>query len=74
VEQIHGLEQIAGQISGATAQWQTIQEQSAKTAGAAREISERMTAEAAAFGEFLQKANDGEKANLRLEIGLDEER
>lgn len=68
VEQIHELEQIAGQINGATAQWQTVQEQSAKTAGAAREISERMAAEAAAFGEFLQKANDGEKANLRLEI------
>ena len=68
VEQINGLEEIAGRISGATAQWQTVQEQSAKTAGAAREIAERMTAEAAAFGEFLQKANDGEKANLRLEI------
>ncbi|HEX4645908.1 MAG TPA: nucleotide exchange factor GrpE, partial [Verrucomicrobiae bacterium] len=68
VEQIQGLEQIANQISGATAQWQAAQEQSAKTAGAAREIAERVTAEAAAFGEFLQKANDGEKANLRLEI------
>jgi molecular chaperone GrpE (heat shock protein) len=68
VEQINGLEQIAGQISGATAQWQAVQEHSTKTVGAAREIAERMTAEATAFGEFLQKANDGEKANLRLEI------
>jgi molecular chaperone GrpE (heat shock protein) len=68
VAQIQKLDLVAGQISAATSQWQMVQEQSTKTAGAAREIAERMTAEANAFGEFLQKANDGEKANLRLEL------
>ena len=68
VAQIQKLDLVAGQISAATAQWQMVQEQSTKTAGAAREIAERMAAEANAFGEFLQKANDGEKATLRLEV------
>jgi len=68
VAQIQNLDLLAVQISAATAQWQIVQEQSSKTVGAAREIAERMTAETAAFSEFLQKANDGEKANLRLEV------
>jgi hypothetical protein len=32
------------------------------------EIAERMTAEAKGFAEFMQKANDSEKAHLRLEV------
>jgi molecular chaperone GrpE (heat shock protein) len=32
------------------------------------EIAERMTAEAKAFGEFMQKAQDAEKQHLRLEV------
>src|SRR4051794_40965783 len=67
-EQMKNLELVAVHISAATAQWQVVQEQSSKTVGAAKEIAERITAEAAAFSEFLQKANDGEKANLRLEV------
>ncbi|MDB6122942.1 MAG: hypothetical protein JWQ71_1935 [Pedosphaera sp.] len=68
VAQIQNVEQIAGQISNATAQWQTVQEHSTKTAVAAREISAQMAAEVASFTQFIQKANDGEKANLRLEV------
>lgn len=65
--QLQNLEALAAQVAAATAQWQTVQELSAKTAATARDIAGRVTAEAAAFGEFLQKANDGEKATLRLE-------
>ena len=66
-EQIENLRQVANQISFATAQWQLVQEQNGKTIEAATGIAERMTAEAKAFSEFMAKANDTEKAHLRLE-------
>lgn len=68
VAQIKNLGQIADQINSATSHWQSALDESAKTVAAAREISERMTAEAKAFAEFMQKANDSEKAHLRLEV------
>jgi molecular chaperone GrpE (heat shock protein) len=68
VAQIQNLDVIANQISSATAQWLGVQEQSTKTLGAAKEITDRMEAEARAFSEFIQKANTSEKATLRLEI------
>ena len=68
LERFANLEAIAGQIKNATAHWQTAQEQAGKTVTAAGEIADRLGAEAKAFTEFLQKANDSEKANLRLEV------
>lgn len=68
VRQINELEAVAGQVAGATGQWQEVHEKAGQTIQAAREISERMTAEAKAFTEFMQKANDSEKAHLRLEV------
>jgi len=68
VSQLHNLEGIAAQISGATSRWQDAQDQADKTARSAREIADRMTAEAQAFTEFMQKANDNEKATLWLEV------
>ncbi|PYJ08183.1 MAG: nucleotide exchange factor GrpE [Verrucomicrobia bacterium] len=68
VAQIQNVERLAGQIGNATGQWQNVQEQADKVAGSAREIAERMAAEVRGFTEFLQKANEGEKANLRLEV------
>src|ERR1041385_4975843 len=68
VSQVQNLEQLAGQISGATAQWQTVQESADKTARQAKEIAQTMADEAKAFNEFLQHANDSEKSTLRLEI------
>jgi molecular chaperone GrpE (heat shock protein) len=68
VAEIRSLEMIAAQIAAATARWQVVQEHSASTVGAAKEISQKMAAEAAAFSEFLQKANDAERINLRLEV------
>jgi molecular chaperone GrpE (heat shock protein) len=68
VSQLKNLEGIAGQISGATGRWHDAQDAADKTANAAREIGERMTSEVKAFTEFMQRANDSERANLRLEV------
>lgn len=67
VEQISNLETIAEKISGATARWQGVQEVADRVAGTSKAIAERMSAETRAFTEFLQRANEGEKATLRLE-------
>lgn len=67
VTEIQKLEAVAAQIRAATGQWQTVQEHSTRAIGAAKEIGDRMATEAKAFGDFMQKANDSEKAHLRLE-------
>ena len=68
VSQVQSLEQVAGQIGSATGQWQTVQEAADKTARQAKEIAQKMAEEAKAFGEFMQRTNDSEKAALRLEV------
>src|SRR5436305_1429355 len=60
VEQIQHLREVGENINTATSQWQFFQEQTSKTAVAAKEVAERMTAEAQAFADFMQKANDSE--------------
>ncbi|NBV23872.1 MAG: nucleotide exchange factor GrpE [Proteobacteria bacterium] len=66
--QIQNLEKIANQVTIATTQWQNVQEHNTKAIEAAKQVSEEMTQEALRFGEFMQKANDSEKATLRLEV------
>jgi len=68
VSQLHNLEGIAAQITGATGRWQDAQDQADLTARSAKEIADRMTAEAQSFTEFMQKASDSERATLRLEV------
>ena len=68
VRNLQNLERLATQIGSATGQWQNVQEQADKTAALAREIAERMKAEVQGFTEFLERANESEKANLRLEV------
>jgi molecular chaperone GrpE (heat shock protein) len=68
VARIQNIEQLAGQISDATARWQTVQESADKTARIASDIARSMTAEVKAFNEFIQRSNEGEKATLRLEV------
>jgi len=68
MSQLQNIEEIARQIGGATAQWQGVQEHCVKTTTTAKEIADRMTAEANAFTDFLKKANDNERTNLRMEI------
>jgi molecular chaperone GrpE (heat shock protein) len=66
--QMRNLEQLAAQIAAATGRWQDVQAGAEKTSLAAKDIAERMAGEAKAFTEFMQRANDSEKANLRLEV------
>ncbi|MBU6399182.1 MAG: nucleotide exchange factor GrpE [Verrucomicrobia bacterium] len=68
VGQIREITAVARQIEHATGHWQSALDASAKTVGAAGEIADRMTAEAKSFAEFMKKANDSEKAHLRLEV------
>jgi molecular chaperone GrpE (heat shock protein) len=68
VSELKNLQGIANQISGATGKWQDAQDQADRTARGAREIADRMTGEVKAFAEFMQRANDSERANLRLEV------
>ncbi len=66
--QIQNLEKVATQITIATAQWQNVQEHNAKAIESAKQVSEEMSQEAIRFAEFMQRANDTEKATLRLEV------
>ena len=68
VSQIQNLEAVAGQISAATSRWQDVQDGADKTLAAAREVAERMKAEVHGFTDFMRRANDSEKATLRLEV------
>lgn len=68
VSQLKDIEGIAAQISGATGRWQDAQDAADQTARAAKEIADRMSGEVQAFTEFMQKANNSERANLRLEV------
>ena len=65
---IQKLDELASQISNSTAQWQAVQDAAAKTAQTAAGLAQSMAAEAKAFAEFLQKANDVERGHLRLEV------
>ena len=67
-EKISNLESCVAQLTSATDHLQTAQSQADKTAGLAKEITERMSAEVREFTAFLQKANDSEKSTLRLEV------
>src|SRR5476649_1919161 len=50
--QIQKLDQLAGQISGATHQWLELQSNATQAAESAKQVAERMAAEARAFTEF----------------------
>jgi molecular chaperone GrpE (heat shock protein) len=67
-EKITGLESCVAQITSASEFLQSAQARADKTAGLAKEITDRMSAEAREFTAFLQKTNDSEKATLRLEV------
>ena len=53
---------------GHRCKWQGAAEHSTGAVNAAKEIADRMTTEMTGFSEFMKKVNDGEKANLRLEL------
>lgn len=66
--QIQNVNQLAAQISAATHHWQELQVNTAKASADAKEVADNMAAEAKNFADFLQRAGEGEKAHLRLEV------
>jgi molecular chaperone GrpE (heat shock protein) len=67
-QQLDRLVTLANQISAATGEWRGIQETAATTNRTAGEITQKMSLEAKAFSDFLQRHDAQEKAALRLEI------
>lgn len=67
-DKIQNLESCVAQISSAADQLQSAQSQADKTAALANQITDRMAQEVKEFTDFMQKANDGEKTTLRLEV------
>lgn len=65
---IRQMETVGAQITSATGLWNNVHEQAEKTAAAAKGISEHMTRELKEFSAFIERANDKEKATLRLEV------
>lgn len=68
VTQMEHLQKIQAAITGATAMWQNVQLESARTVNTAKEVADGMAHEAKTFMEFMQKANDSEKAALRVDV------
>jgi molecular chaperone GrpE (heat shock protein) len=67
LNQIQRIDQVAAQIVGATNQWREFHEQAGEVSASTKSLAVSIAAEAKAFTEFLQKANDAEKNHLRLE-------
>jgi molecular chaperone GrpE (heat shock protein) len=67
VAQIQKLETVAAQIATATAQWQGVQDGCTRAVSAVGELRQRMELAGKESMEFLKKANDSERAALRLE-------
>jgi len=67
LNQFQKIDQVAAQITGATNQWREFQQQTEEVSASTKSLADSIAAEAKAFREFLQKANDAEKAHLRLE-------
>jgi molecular chaperone GrpE (heat shock protein) len=68
VAQLQNIEHVSAQISSATGLWQTAQDAADKTTKSAKLIADGMAVELKNFTEFMQKANESEKAALRLEV------
>jgi|ERR1700722_12474958 molecular chaperone GrpE (heat shock protein) len=68
LNQIQKIDEVASQIVGATSQWREFKLQTDEISASAKSLVGSISAEAKAFSEFLQKANDAEKSHLRLEI------
>lgn len=68
VEQIQYLALVGEKVQTATGHWQSANEASAKAVAAAREVSDKMAAEARDFIKFFEQAGNQEKNFLRLEV------
>jgi molecular chaperone GrpE (heat shock protein) len=68
LSQIQNIEKVAAQISSATNHWQLAQDAANNTTNSAKQIADGMAAELKGFKEFMERANESEKAALRLEV------
>jgi len=68
VQQIAQLKMVAAQVQGATAQWQTFQENAGQSSAAMKKMAEQLTHDALNFAESLKQSSDAEKGALRLEV------
>jgi len=68
LHQIQNIDRVAAQIVGATNLWREFQEHTGEITASTKSLAGSIAAESKAFSEFLQRANDGEKAHLRLEV------
>ena len=68
IGQIQKIDAAAAQITSATTQLRSVQDYATKTTDTAKDIAKAMDAELKNFTELLQKANDGEKNHLKLEV------
>jgi molecular chaperone GrpE len=66
--QIQKLDQLAGQINGATQQWLELHSNATQAAESAKQVAEQMAVEAKAFTEFMQRAGETERTHLRVEV------
>src|SRR5665213_3650027 len=67
MNQFQKINEVAAQIAGATHQWREFRLQADEIGASTKSLAGSISAEAKAFSEFLQKANDSEKGHLRLE-------
>lgn len=67
-DKLRDLDRVGAEISGATEQWQLMRGEAEKITQLTKSIAGQMTSEFHAFTDFIQKANETEKAHLRLEI------
>jgi len=65
--QIQKLDQLAGQIGGATSQWLELHGHTAQAAENAKQVAGQISAEARAFSEFMERVSETERTHLRLE-------
>jgi molecular chaperone GrpE (heat shock protein) len=68
VAQINRMDAVAAQIAQATTQWQTIQENASRIEGSSKDAAKTMASQIAQFSQLLEKANDAEKNQLKLEV------
>lgn len=68
VATLTNVEALSERVSTATRQWSNIHSEAEKAAAAAKSVADGMSAELKQFTEFMTRANDSEKANLRLEV------
>jgi molecular chaperone GrpE (heat shock protein) len=68
LDQASRIEAVAAEIRAATSLWQGVHGEAAKAGEAARTAAAQMGVETKAFAALMQRANDSERATLRLEL------